>query len=38
MAHLEWGQDRLAFAHSLQAFELAQGFVEFTAQVSLVAQ
>jgi hypothetical protein len=38
MTNLEFGQDRLSQAHPLQAFELAQGSVEFTAQVRLVAK
>jgi hypothetical protein len=38
MANLEFGQDRLAKAHTLQAFELAQGSVEFTTQVRIAAK
>ena len=37
MANLEFGQDWLALADPLQAFELAKGSVEFTAEVRPIA-
>jgi hypothetical protein len=38
MTHLEWGQDRLAPPHPLQAFELAQRSVDaaFTLLIHLL--
>jgi hypothetical protein len=38
MAHLEFGQDRLAQPHPLQAFELAQRSVERPLEVRFVAE
>jgi len=38
MAHLEFGQDRLAQPHSLQTFELAQRSVESPLEARFVAE
>jgi hypothetical protein len=38
MAHLEFGQDRLAQPHPLQAFELAQRSVERSLEARFVAE
>ena len=38
MAHLEFGQDRLAQSHPLQAFELAQRSVQSPLEARFVAE
>ena len=38
MAHLEFGQDRLAQSHPLQAFELAQRSVQSPLETRFVAE